>query len=146
VRDLLAPDDGNFRREQQHVGSDDEQHADNEPETDDPIEASESDPVGSQIPVPTGGNTAVSNPRPVSRLPVGVTPFVLSTSDTSKFCKKRRPRNTGIHRKNVSGHNVIAEATRASGEVMASQMRDMAESSRELEPNKIEVQLKLFTE
>jgi hypothetical protein len=46
----------------------------------------------------------------------------------------------------MSGHNIIAEATKASGEVMASQMRDMAESSRELERNKIEVQLKLFTE
>jgi hypothetical protein len=102
--------------------------------------------VGSQIPVPTEGNTTVSNPRPASRLLAGVTPFVLSTSDTSEFCKKRRPGNTGVRRKNVSGHNVIAEATRASGEVMASQMRDMAESSRELEPNKIEVQLKLFTE
>jgi hypothetical protein len=146
VRDLLALDDGNFRREQQHAGFDDEQHADNEPETDDPIEASESDRVGSQIPVPIGGNTAVSNLRPASRLPAGVTPFVLSTSDTSEFCKKIRPGNTGIHRKNVLGHNVIAEAIRASGEVMGSQMRDMAEFSRELERNKIEVQLKLFTE
>lgn len=46
----------------------------------------------------------------------------------------------------MSGHNLIADATRASGDVMASQMRDMAEASREIKRSKIEVQLKLFTE
>ena len=102
--------------------------------------------MGCQIPVPVGGNIAVNSPRPRSRLPVEVTPFVLSTSDTSEFCNKRRPGNTGVHRKNVSGHNVIFEATRASSEVMASQMHHIAKSSCELECNKIEVQLKLFTE
>jgi hypothetical protein len=46
----------------------------------------------------------------------------------------------------MSGHNLIADATRASGDVMASQMLDMAEASCELERSKIEVQLKLFME
>jgi hypothetical protein len=49
-------------------------------------------------------------------------------------------------RKSMSGHNLIADATRASGDVMASQMLDMAEASCELERSKIEVQLKLFME
>jgi hypothetical protein len=41
---------------------------------------------------------------------------------------------------------LIAEATKANREVMGGQMREMAESSRELERSKIEVQLKLFIE
>jgi hypothetical protein len=46
----------------------------------------------------------------------------------------------------VTGHNVIVEATKASGEIMATQMHDMAAASRDLERSKIEVQLKLFAE
>ena len=41
---------------------------------------------------------------------------------------------------------VIAEATCASGEIMASRMKELAEASHELERSKIEVQLKLFGE
>ena len=44
------------------------------------------------------------------------------------------------------GHNVIAKATKAFGDIMASQLRQMAEASRDLEKSKIEVQLKLFAE
>jgi hypothetical protein len=146
VRDLLAPDDSNFRREQQHAGSDDDDHAENEPHTDDPMDASESDPVACTFPVTAGSSAPPTGPCPGTRLPLGVTPYFLSTSETLEFSNKRRPCNTAVRRKSMSGHNIIAEATKASGEVMASQMRDMAESSRELERNKIEVQLKLFTE
>jgi hypothetical protein len=146
VRDLLAPDDGNFRREQQHAGSDDDDHAENEPHTDDPMDASESDPMACTFPVTAGGSAPPTGPRPGTRLSPGVIPYFLSTSETSEFSNKRRPGNTAVRRKSMSGHNIITEATKASGEVMASQMCDMAESSRELERNKIEVQLKLFTE
>jgi hypothetical protein len=73
-------------------------------------------------------------------------PFYISSTDTSDFSIKRRPSNTGVRRKSLSGHNVIAEATKASGDVMATQMRDMATASRELERSKIDVQLKLFSE
>jgi hypothetical protein len=45
----------------------------------------------------------------------------------------------------LSSHNVIADATKASREVMAMQMMDMVATSRELEWSKIEVQLKLFS-
>ena len=41
---------------------------------------------------------------------------------------------------------MIAKATKLSREVMATQLQEMTEVSRELEQNKIEVQLKLFTE
>ena len=40
---------------------------------------------------------------------------------------------------------MIVEATKLSGEVMATQLWEMTEASRELERNKIEMQLKLFT-
>jgi hypothetical protein len=109
------------------------------------MDASESDLVACMFPVIVGGSALMTSPHPGTRLPPRVTPYFLSTSETSEFSNKRRPCNTAVRRKSMSGHNIIAEATKASGEVMASQMRDMAESSRELERNKIEVQLKLFT-
>ena len=51
-----------------------------------------------------------------------------------------------MKRKSLSGHTLITEATRASGEVLADQMREMAEAGHDIERSKIEVQLKLFTE
>lgn len=51
-----------------------------------------------------------------------------------------------VQRKSVSGHTVIAEATKATGAIMAAQMQEIADSSRDLERSKIDVQLKLFTE
>jgi hypothetical protein len=70
----------------------------------------------------------------------------ISSSDPSEFSSKQRTGNTGVQRKSISSHNVIAEATKASGEVMAMQMRNMAAASRDLERSKIDVQLKLFSE
>lgn len=51
-----------------------------------------------------------------------------------------------VRRKSVSGHTVIAEATKATGAIMAAQMQEIADASRDLERSKIDVQLKLFTE
>jgi hypothetical protein len=73
-------------------------------------------------------------------------PMYISSTDASEFSSKQRPGNTGVRQKSLSGHNIIAEATKASEEVMAMQMRDMASASRELERSKIDVQLKLFSE
>jgi hypothetical protein len=70
----------------------------------------------------------------------------ISNTDASEFSSKQRPGNTGVRRKSLSSHNVIAEATKASGEVMAMQMRDMAAASRDLGRSKIDIQLKLFSE
>lgn len=64
----------------------------------------------------------------------------------TQYAIHRRPGNTAVRRKNISGHSVIAEATKATGAVMASQMQEIADASRELERSKIEVQLKLFSE
>jgi hypothetical protein len=93
---------------------------------------------------PTGGMSA--SPWPGFTIPPGVATHILSSSDTSECGGRRRPGSTGVQRKSMSGHNLIADATRASGDVMASQMLDMAEASCELERSKIEVQLKLFME
>jgi len=46
----------------------------------------------------------------------------------------------------MSGHAVIVEATKATCAIMAQQMQDIADASRELKRSKIEVQLKLFSE
>jgi hypothetical protein len=64
---------------------------------------------------------------------------------------QRRLGNTGVRHKSNASHNAIAEATRTSGEMMAMQMmamqmKQMVEASRELERSKIKVQLKVFSE
>ena len=75
-----------------------------------------------------------------------ITPQIISSSDTASYFLGRHPGNTALRKKNVSGHTVIAEVTKAMGLVMAKQMEDIAESSRALERSKIDVQLKLFSE
>ena len=146
VRDLLALDDNNFRHEQYHARSDEDDHPENEPHTEDPMDASKSDLVAYTFLVTVGGNALMIGPHPRTRLSPGVIPYFLSTSETSEFNNKRQLGNTGIRKKSLSWHNIIVEATKASGKVMAFQMRDMAKSNHELERNKIEIQLKLFTE
>jgi hypothetical protein len=86
----------------------------------------------------------------VGRMPFPPTstqaPVCISSSDASEFSSKQRPWNSRVQRKSLLSHNVIAEATKASREVMAMQMRNMVEASRDLERSKIDVQLKLFSE
>ena len=84
--------------------------------------------------------------RQQSSLPLGVTPQVISSSDTSESKAKRCTSNTAVKRKSLSGHTLIAKATRASSEVLAGQMQEMAEAGHDIERSKIEVQLRLFTE
>ena len=72
--------------------------------------------------------------------------MVISSSEASECSGGRKLGNTAVKRKSLSGHTLIAQATRASGNMMAGQMKEMAEASREMERSKIEVQLKLFSE
>jgi hypothetical protein len=99
---------------------------------------------------PSATHTSPTSIPSSGRVPLPPTsvqaPVYISSTDASEFSSRQRPGNTGVRRKSLSGHNVIAEATKASGEVMAMQMRDMSAVSRELERSKIEVQLKLFSE
>ena len=114
-----------------------------------------------QIQPPHSPMTSSSTPRPpfqpspalgtpFSRvrpgLPPGVTPQIISSSETSSYSLGSRPGNTGVKRKAVSGHTIIAEATKSSGALVAKHMQEIAESSRALERSKIDVQLQLFTE
>lgn len=161
VRDLLAPNDGNYQlpSQQHQLEGEDDSEPDQDDAYDNAIhEAFESNDASSQptsprrtvstaaqyarTPPPAGSPSA----RPFIGIPPGITPHVLSSSDNTSYGVQRRPGNTGVRRKNISGHSVIAEATKATGAVMASQMQEIADASRDLERSKIEVQLKLFSE
>lgn len=161
IRDLLSPNDGNYRT-QQH-GRQQEEEVQSEPDTEDPSDMPHPDPLestedsspprsprrSSTTPTRAAGQPdPVQSPgfRPTPGLPPGVHPQVISSSDTSAYAVHKRPGNTAVRRKSLSGHSVIAEATKATGSIMAAQMQEIADSSRELERSKIEVQLKLFSE
>ena len=148
TRDLLSPDDGNYQNQRPSAAEDD-QVQDSEDEMEDPMEitaevegtdyTSSHTPSGMQghnndttCEVPKFGNMTPPI-RHRSFLPPGVTPKVINSSDTSDSNAKRRTSNTAVKRKSLSGHTLIVEATRASGEVLAGQMREMAEASRDIE-------------
>lgn len=116
-----------------------------------PLQRSTTDIAAKASPAASRGaatiaGTCSTTPRPGNGLPPGIIPHYISTSDASEFNLRRRPGNTAVRRKSLSGKNIIAEATKARGDIMAGQMREMAEAGRELEHSKIEVQLKLFSE
>ena len=160
VRDLLSPNDRNYQAQD---GEQEGQEDNSEEEAEDPMdfatqqtpEASEetapprSPPLTSRTPsrgpaASMSGRTPSS--QPFAGVPAGINPQVISSSGTSSYSLKCRPGNTAVRRKSLSGHTVIAEATKATGAVMAQHMHEIAQSSRELERSKIEVQLKLFSE
>lgn len=161
VRDMLSPNDGNYRPPQNDTGN--EEEGESEPDTEDPSDIPPADYTqGTGFSTPprsphrrsstpshvAGPSDAGGTPssRPYMGLPPGITPHVISSSETSQATMQRRTGNTGHKRKNLTGHAIIADATKATGVVMAQQMQDIADASRELERSKIEVQLKLFSE
>ena len=73
-------------------------------------------------------------------------PIILSLSHTPAICNKSQPENTRIKRKTKKGHTMIAEATRASGDTVAKQMREESSASHELERAKLEAQNKFFSD
>lgn len=83
-------------------------------------------------------------PRMKRRLPAGVAPQILSSSDTVGTEVPKRLASTTIHRKSLFGHSLIAEVTKVTGAIMANEIRDMAASGRELEESKIDLQQTLF--
>lgn len=92
-------------------------------------------------------STSIPPSRTFVGVPVGITPHNVSSSlATTQYAIHRRPGNTAVRRKNLSGHKLITEATKATGTVMASQMQEIADATFELEKSKIDVQLKLFSE
>lgn len=75
---------------------------------------------------------------PRSVLPAGMTPFVISSSDTADNGLQRRPGSTGVRRTSMSGHSLIVEATRAIGDALTAQMKDMATETNSLERSKLD--------
>jgi hypothetical protein len=175
TRDLLSTQDGNHPGIHKQGASDDEGSGASEPETEEASIANlsqsqqaPSSPHSCQAPsfqqeVGQQAQSARATSSPALRTPQGSgfgmpsrrtpiapvqaqAPIYISSTDTSDYSTRRRSGNTGQRRKSLSGHNVIAEATKASGDIMATQMKDMAAASRDLELSKIEVQLKLFSE
>jgi hypothetical protein len=87
---------------------------------------------------------------PNSTLLYGVTPplrrgtFLLS--DSSHSITKRIIANTAIRRKSSGGVSALMEVAKASGEAIATPMKGITSITKEAESNKLEVQLKLFSE
>lgn len=69
----------------------------------------------------------------------GICVVNLSSSGGVADCNLQRPQNTGVKRKSINGHSLIANATVAAGEAMSQQMRDV-------ESRKMELQKSLFGE
>ena len=162
TRDLLSHDDGNHDS-CKAPSMLYEEVEDTDPQSEDPIDIAEevegTENRSAQTPPPqlrqsqstTSGAAKIvknvtRNAQQQPSLPLGVIEHVISSSDTSDCNVGRRVGNTAVCQKSLSGHSLIAEATRASGDIMAGQMREMAKASRDLEQSKIEVQLKLFSE
>ena len=80
----------------------------------------------------------------------GVTPppkgSTVLLSDSSHSITKRRIANTAIRRKSSVGVSALLEVAKSSGEAIATTMREMASVTKETESNKLEVQLRLFSE
>jgi hypothetical protein len=92
------------------------------------------------------GGIGVTNGTPL----YGVTPPLRGStvllSDSSHSIAKRKIANTAIRRKSSRGVSALVEVAKASGEAIATQMKGMASMTKEAESNKLEVQLKLFSE
>ena len=100
---------------------------------------------GRDPPIVLGG-VGTSNGTPLN----GVSPILRGStvllSDSSHSISKRRIGNTAIRRKSSGGGSALLEVAKASGEATATQMREMASVTKETESNKLEVQLRLFSE
>ena len=98
-----------------------------------------------QGPNPLGG-IGVPNGAPLYG---GTPPLRGSTvilSDSSHSITKRKIANTAIRRKSSVGVSQLVEVAKASGEAIATEMKEMASVTKITESNKLEVQLRLFSE
>ena len=116
VRDILRPNDGNYRPHD--TGHNDGNH--NQDDTDDTMDllgTDDTDGNGGMTPPhspPMAASMLSSRPapsasvgtpvsRPVRGVPAGITPVVINSSDTCKNVVKRRGGNTAVRRKNLKG-------------------------------------------
>ena len=155
TRDLLSQDDRNYST-QAPLNREKEEAQESDFMSENPMDIADE----CQVSEGTGGHTPAAhheqsqstasgppaytkkvtrNVQQRTAIPPGMIPHVISSSDTSECNVNRRVGNTTIRRKSFSGHSLIAEAIRATGDVMARQMREMADASRDLERSKIDV-------
>jgi len=64
-----------------------------------------------------------SVPNGFNGVPTGVIPQVISSSENTHASMRGRPGNTGVKRKALTGHALVADATKSTGIVMATQMQ-----------------------
>ena len=165
TRDLMSPHDKNFEcgpstpvRGQRNPSiesfEEDSVDSDGRPKELDGM----SNSTNSRVPMPPTSHRSAS-PRHVpasparSRpamprfvLPIGVTPVVISSSDTGNSGLVQCPGNTGVRRRSVSGQSLVAEATRATGDALTTQMKDMHTETNALERSRLEQQQRLYIE
>ena len=98
-----------------------------------------------QGPIPLGG-VGVPNGTPL----YGGTPpqrgSTVLLSDSSHSITKRKIANTAIRRKTSGGVSTLVEVAKSSSDAIATQMKELASVTKESESNKLEVQLRLFSE
>jgi hypothetical protein len=103
-------------------------------------------PPSTTVPPPSLSRQGIPNGTPL----YGVTPPLRGStvllSDSSHSITKRKIANTAIRRKSSGGVTALVEVAKASGEAIATQMKGMATMTKETEANKLDVQLKLFSE
>jgi hypothetical protein len=165
VRDLLHPGDSNYIVEKDASDDDVEVVEENlSHEGKDGVDVGNSSTLVSATPLGTatsgkarspafGNASAAAEHHPriqpnagEHRVPWTVSPVVLSSSESGGSNARRYPGSTGVRRRTSSAHAALAEATKATGDVMVAQMQQMVGATRETESNRLEVQLKLFSE
>jgi hypothetical protein len=75
-----------------------------------------------------------------------MSPVLISSSESGGFSGRRHTGNTGIQRRSSSAHTALADATKATGEVMVAQMKELVGATKEIESNRLGVHLKFFAE
>jgi hypothetical protein len=165
VRDLLNPGDSNYVVEEEASNEDVEVVGENvaagaphcmhisQSETTEPANevanARSGKGIASAFVRGSGGPHHIrGSPRSPPRQPQPrrFSPIILSSSDSGTSSGQRNPGSTGVRRRTSSAHATLAEATKATGEVMVAQMQAMVGATKETETNRLEVQFKLFAE
>ena len=165
LRDLLNPHDDVFQREDfdnvevvdlsvndtnveelnctpnvNHVHS-----TDCDPLDDTPFSTVASPSLSRQGPNPLGG-IGIPDGTPLYGVTSPLKESTVFLSDFSHFITKRKIANTAIRIKSSGGISALVEVAKAFGEAIATQMKGMTSMTKETESNKLEIQLKLFSE
>ena len=96
-----------------------------------------------QRPNPLGG-VGLPNGTPNDTPPPRGSTVLLS--DSSHSITKRKIATMAIRRKSSAGVSALVDVTKSSSEAIASQIAEMTSVTKETESNKLEVQLRLFSE